>query len=293
MAPMTLEDFVARVEKIPTLPMVSHRILNMLEDEDVAFDALADVIEKDQALAVKILKIANSAFYGSFSKIDSIQYALMKLGLGEVKAILRAFSVHTFFSREVPEGFDRQRFWKHAIICSQVARYLGNYFKTGKDDSLFLSGLIHDLGKIIFDQYFHAEFLEIIDAVTNGGQTFSKAEKAIIGYTHYQVSAKLLQKWHFPGKVIMQVFYHHAPWNDTHYPTGSIIVYLANLLTKMSGYTCLETEPVMGLEEFAESKALEFVVKSGFDLDRQHLETLLQNIQEFIQSEGDNMLNFF
>ncbi len=293
MAPKTIDELVKKIDQIPTLPMVSNQIMNLLKDEKVSFKQLADVIEKDQALAVKILKLANSSFYGSFAQTSSIDRALMKLGLGEVKAIMYAFSIHNFFSQKTATGFDRSNFWKHAIICSQIARYLGNHFNMGKDDTLFLSGLIHDLGKIIFDQYFHEDFLQIIQYVNNHNENFSKAEKAILGFTHYQVAAKLLQKWQFPKKIIMQVFYHHAPWNDAEYSAGSIVIYLANILTKLAGYSCLNSEKTIDLDEFATSKAMEHIVKSGFDLDRAGLETLVNNIKEFISEERENMLRFF
>ncbi|MFZ5570438.1 MAG: HDOD domain-containing protein [Thermodesulfobacteriota bacterium] len=293
MAPKTVEELVKRIDQIPTLPMVSSQIMRLLEDENVSINKLSELIEKDQALAVKILKVANSSFYGSFSQTSSIDYAIMKLGLGEVKAILHAFSIHSFFSQKSPAGFDRAQFWKHAIICSQIARYLGTYFNMGKDDTLFLSGLIHDLGKIIFDQYFHDDFLQIIQLVNDHHESFSKAEKTVLGFTHYQVAAKLLQKWQFPKKIIMQVFYHHAPWNDANFSAGSIVIYLANILTKLAGYPCLESERPPDLNEFADSNAMAHIVKSGFDLDRASLETLVNNIREFISGESENMLRFF
>jgi len=288
-----MDELVKRIDEIPTLPIVSQKIMNLLNDENMSVKEIASVIEKDPALAVKILKIANSAFFGSISQISSIDYAVMRLGLGEVKFILQAFSIHRFFSENTPEGFDRTQFWKHSIICSQVARYLEQYFKLEKDDTLFLSGLIHDLGKIVFDQFFHDEFLKIIDHVRDNEETFSKAEKAVIGFTHYHVAAKLLQQWQFPKKVIMQVFFHHAPWNDNDFTTGSIIIYLANILTKLAGFACLPTEKAVDIEAFSNSNAMEFIIKSGFDLDQQSLRTLVSHIREYIVQETDNMLSFF
>jgi len=292
-APKTIDELVKKIDQIPTLPMISQQIMQLLDDKDASFKEIADLIEKDQALAVKILKVANSAFYGSFSQISSIDFALMKLGLGEVRSILYAFSVHHFFSQQESEGFDRTGFWKHSMICSQVARYLGQHFNIQKDDTLFLSGLIHDLGKIVFDQYFHEDFIRIVDHINTQHDSFSSAEKDIIGFTHYQVSAKLLQQWRFPKKVIMQVFFHHAPWNDNNYQTGSIIIYLANILTKIAGFPCLPSERELDPAQFADSKEMEFIIKSGFDLNHQILDNLVQHIQDIICNEGENTLGLF
>lgn len=287
------DEFIRRIDQIPTLPIVSQKIIALLEDENVSYKELAEIIERDQALAVRILKMANSTFYGSISQISSIDFALVKLGLGEVKNILHAFSIYNFFADDNLKGFDRNQFWKHSIICSQIAKYLGQYFNIEKDDSLFLSGLIHDLGKLIFDYYFHDAFLEVIDYIKAKNETFSASEKVIIGFTHYQVAAKLLQKWNFPKKVILQVFYHHSPWSDNSYSTSSIIIYLANILTKLTGYQCTSGEKEFDIKAFANSKAMEFIVKSGFDLNMEKLEVLTSNIKEFICDEKDNMLKFF
>jgi putative nucleotidyltransferase with HDIG domain len=293
MASKSLEQISEMVEQIPTLPVVSQKILSVLSDENVAMKEVASLIERDQALAVKILKVANSSFYGTLSKVSSIDHALVVLGIGEVRSILMAFSVHNFFSDSRGNGFDRTRFWMHSIICSQVAKYLARHFRLERDDTLFLSGLIHDMGKVVFDQYFHEDFLEILDYVGSKHESFSKAEKEIMGITHYQVAAKLLQKWKFPKKVIMNVFYHHAPWQDKNYGPTSIIIYLSDLFTKLAGYTCHPDEKKTALENFAGSKVMDYVVESGFDLDAATMEKMITQIQEFISIESKNVLSFF
>ncbi len=288
-----IERFIKEIEQIPTIPVISHELMNLLSDENASIKKLADVIEKDQAMTVKILKMANSAFYGTLGKVSSIDHALVILGIGEIKSILLAFSVRDFFKDAMSDSIDRNRFWKHAIICSQVAKYLARYFNLTTDDTLFLSGLIHDMGKVVFDQYFHEDFVNIVHFVDENHTTFSEAEKKILGITHYQVAAKLLQQWKFPQRVVMQVFFHHAPWHDRGDGSGSIVVYLANLLAKMAGYSCLESEKEITLSQFAPSKAMDFVVKSGFDLDGDSMEKLVHQIQEFISMEMGNVLSLF
>ena len=288
-----LDKLVRRIEQIPTLPIVSQKILLLLSDENVSLPKVASLIERDQALAVKILKVANSAFYGTLSKVSTIDHALVILGIEEVRSILLAFSIHNFFSDHRDGHFDRTRFWKHSVVCSQIAKYLARYFNVVRDETIFLSGLIHDMGKVVFDQYFHEDFLKIIEQVSSNGESFSHAEKQVLGITHYQVAAKLLQQWKFPEKVTMQVFYHHAPWHDKNYLTSSIIIYLANIFTKLAGYTCLENEKSITIDELARSKAMNFIVQSGFDLDEPTMHKLLQQIQEFLAEERDNMLRFF
>jgi putative nucleotidyltransferase with HDIG domain len=287
------DDLIERIETLPTLPILSQKIMQLAADDDASNKDLVNIIEKDQALAVRILKIANSSFYGFLSRVSSLEHALALLGLNEIKSIVLASSVHSFFTNGKKGPFDRTRFWKHAVICSQVAKYLGNQFKASDDDSLFLAGLIHDIGKVVLDEYFHDEFLQIIDVISSNHGTFSKAEKEVLGTTHYQIAAKLLKQWQFPQKVIMQVFYHHAPWYDKNYSAHSIIVYLANILTKLAGFSCHPDEQEMHPQEWSGTPEFDFVVKSGFDLDHETIKIFITHIQEFVLEESNNVLKLF
>jgi putative nucleotidyltransferase with HDIG domain len=291
--PNRIERYVQKIEQIPTLPIVSKQIMDLLGDEDVSVKKVGELIEKDQAMALKVLKIANSSFYGTLTKVSTIDHALVVLGLAEVKAILLAFSIHNFFYSN-NNGYERSRFWKHAIVCSQVARFLARHFRMAMDESVFLSGLIHDMGKVVFDHYFHEEFVRVVEHVNQHNGTFSTAEKEIMGITHYQVAAKLLQQWRFPEKVVTQVFYHHAPWYDKNHAVGSIIVYLANFLTKLAGYPCLLTEQAKaGKDGYLSPKIYDFIVKQGLDIDEQTIDHMLIQVRELLALERENVLSFF
>lgn len=287
------DKLVKRIKQIPTLPIISQKIMSIVGNENASFKELVQIISKDQALAVKILKVANSAFYGLLGRVSSLEHALVILGTDDVKYIVLGFSVQNFFSHGESDAFDRTRFWKHAIVCSQVAELLGRHFKTRDDGSLFLAGLIHDMGKVVLDQYCHEDFLQIIEHISSNNTTFSQAEKEILGTTHYQIAAKVLRQWNFPDKVIMQVLYHHAPWYDKNYGTNSIIIYLANIFTKLSGWSCHPDEKQIDPHAFATSSQIDFVIKSGFDLDYETIKSLTSQIQESISVEANNVMTLF
>jgi len=285
-----IDRVIKKIESLPTLPIISQKVIEIAGNENTSFKDLVSIIEKDQSLTLKILKVANSSFYSFLSKVTSLESALVKLGFNEVRSIVLGISVYRFFSDTNGNGFERKLFWEHAIICSQIAKYLNLHFRLPNDDSLFLSGLIHDMGKIVVDQYLHEEFVQIIEDLSTGETTFSKAEKKILGTTHYQISAKLLKQWKFPKKVIFQVLYHHAPWYAKDFEANSIIIYLSNILTKMAGYTCHPAEKRLTPEEFAKSAEMEYLNKSGFELDGEILKNLINNIREYIKDESDSVM---
>jgi len=293
MAENKINKYIRGIEQIDPLPIVSKKIVLLLADTNASTRKIVDLIENDPALSVKILKVANSAFYGTLSTVSSIDHALAILGINEIRAILLSISIRNFFLKKYEQSIDLNHFWIHSIICSQVAKYLSRCFKMPQNDTIFLSGLIHDIGKLVFDQYFHNEFIQITDYLAANKESFSKAEKAITGVTHYQVAAKLLQKWKFPEKVVMNVFFHHAPWHDSNGGVESALIYLANILTKMTGYTCHPAEKRLEVSQLVNSKAMKYLVQSGFDLDEDTIERLLNQIGEFIAAESQNVLNMF
>lgn len=287
-----LEKLILQINEIPTLPIVSQRIMEVAGNSNASFKEVARLIEQDQSLATKILRVANSPFYGILGRVDSIDHALAILGTKEVEAIVIGASVYSFFSDGEGKAFDRKRFWRHSIVCSQISKMLASHFNIHSNESIFLAGLIHDIGKVVIDQYLHADFLAIVNNVTTKHITFSAAEKIVLGTTHYQVAAKLLERWKFPKKVVTQVLYHHAPWYDRDEESGSILIYLANILTKMSGYACHPEERQLDLDEFCQSPQAAYVSKNGFEINRDAIQKLLTHIHESIASDNGGMLSF-
>lgn len=287
MLQLKLEALILTIEQIPTLPDTSAEILAIIDDDNTRIDTITQFIERDQALALQILKYANSPFFGTISTVSSVKHAVVVIGLGEVKSLLLAFTIQNFFSTSGKDEKNRKKFWKHSLICSHIANYLARSFQYKSDSTIFISALIHDIGKIVVDQYLHDEFAVVVDHVESNHSTFIEAEKEILGLTHYQIGAKLLQQWNFPHQVISQVYHHHAPWLDKNYRQGSTIIYLADILTKMTGYSCLAAEKELAIDQFARSKAMRLIREGGIDLDAEKLGGFLNNITELLGSNHD------
>ena len=286
-----IDYIVSQIEQIPTLPVVSKKIMELLHNDDVPLSRIAELIEQDLSIATRILKVANSPFYGTLNTVTSINHALAILGLTEVKGILAAISIKNFFPPDPKDSiFNREKFWEHSVICSQVAKLLARHYAIEDDGSLFLSGLIHDMGKVIFDVYFNNEFTQIVDHVAVKKVSFSKAEKTIMGVTHYQIAATVLQQWRIPHKIVCQVFYHHAPWQDKTYSTGSCLIYLANIFTKLAGYSASTFEEKLVVDQLISPNARNFLTKSGFALDTQTVESLLVQINQHITEDTHNVM---
>lgn len=286
MAKQNIEEIIATIEQIPPLPEVSAEIITAIDNDESSIKDITQLIEQDVSLAAQLLKVSNSPFYGTINRVSTIGHAVMILGLGEVKSLLLICAIQNFFKNSEGDQKTRKQFWQHSILCSQITRLLSRHFDCEKNDTLFISGLIHDLGKIVLDQYLHKDFRLVMTYLEQTRSTFSQAEKEILGVTHYQVAAKLLQQWNFPKQVIMQVFYHHAPWQDPNYTQGTAIIYLANILSKLAGYPCSAWEKEIDIEKFSKSKAIHLLDKVGFALNLEVLANILAQIKELLEQDG-------
>lgn len=279
-----VEALIATIDNLPPLPDISTSVMKALNEQEVSIIDITELIEKDIALATQILKVANSPAYGAVSTINTIQHAIMMLGLDEVRSLLLAFAVQEFFDTEEKDKALRKRFWTHSQVCSYTAVLLSHHFKQKDTSSFFLSGLIHDIGKLVIDQFMHAEFQTIIRHVEKHGSTLRDAEKEILGVSHYQIGGKLLRQWNFPEQVTMQVFRHHNPWKEPEFTAGTFIIFLADVLSKIAGFPFLETERQFTLDEFCKSKAMHMITTSGFDLNHATLDQFTLQIQDFAVS---------
>lgn len=287
---------VKQIETIPPLPMVARQVMALLQDDATPMNKLAEIIEKDISLATRLLTLANSPFYGTLGKVSSIDHAMVLLGLNEVRAVLMALSVHNFFSarQDASKGGavdNKRNLWRHAIVSSQTAKMLANHFKVQGADAIFLAALLHDVGKVAMESFQPAAYEKVTNTVQQQGCTFSKAEQQVLGATHYQVGAKLLQQWRFPGRIILPVFFHHAPWHAKEFGNEAAFVYLANVLTHMAGYPTMREESATDAQQFAVSDKCLFLVRSGFDLDAQLIERLVEQIRIFL-GENPQLLGF-
>ncbi len=276
-----VDTLITTIDNLPPLPAISASVMAALNRDEVSIIEVTELIETDIALATQILKVANSPAYGAINTISTIQHAIMMLGLAEVHSLLLVFAVQKFFNQEAEDVELRRRFWTHSQICSYTAVLLNRHFKFGDTSAFFLAGLIHDIGKLVVDQYLHDEYQKIITEIKTNRTSYTEAEKSILGVTHYHIGAKLLQHWRFPKQLTMQIFLHHAPWKDSHFTSGSFIIFLANILTKLAGHPCLEEEKQLTIEEFCQSKAFHLLNKNGFEINRILLDNFLIQIKEF------------
>ncbi len=204
---------LSAIGEIATLPEVTVKIIEIVEDPRSTARDLHEVIKHDPALSVKVLKVVNSAFYGLPGQIASIDRAIILLGLSAVKNIAIAASIARLFKGgRLSEEFSAADLWRHSLGVGVACRSIANRtYHPVQPDEVFVAGLIHDMGILVERQAFPDLLTELITQYGNGEEDFLELERRIIGADHQAFGTGLTTKWKFPRHLRAAVGFHHNP----------------------------------------------------------------------------------
>ena len=213
---MSIFSKLSQIKELPSLPEVLVKVRALINSDDAGAKELAKIIEQDPAISSTILKTANSAYYNiSRRQIDSISEAITRVGFNEVQKITVAISVIKQFSGDA-RILDYQKFWSHSIAAASLVSYIADICEKWDSRSvrehIYMSGLLHDIGILILDQFFHNEFAIIAKRALDEGKTFLQIEETLTQKeSHAFIGGALLEIWKNSQETISAVRFHHTP----------------------------------------------------------------------------------
>lgn len=236
MGKMTLSELVEHVDEIPMFSESVKRILDIVEDKNADAKAIEREIMKDQSFTVKVLRLANSAFFGARRKINTVSEAIVLLGLQAIKSMVFASTVGTVMVKELPGyALDKEELWKQSQTCAITARIVAKKAKYSKPDVAYTAGLLHDIGKVILDVYLSSEYKLVQEKVDSGEYPFEAVEEEVLGFNHGQVGARIAKKWRLPEELVESIALHHNPTEGELDPKLVAITHVADGLVMMMG----------------------------------------------------------
>lgn len=211
--PQTLvNDAVASISQIATLPEITLKIIELVENPRSTAQDLHQVIGHDPALVARILKVVNSAFYGLPGQIGSINRAIVLLGLNAVKNIVIAASLAKLFrGGRVGPNFSAKDLWTHSVAVGVLSKMIVSKINNMLPDEAFLAGLIHDLGILVELQALREPLVELVERAAYEEIRYVDLERQIIGADHQAFGAGLTARWKFPRSFSYVTGYHHQP----------------------------------------------------------------------------------
>ncbi|MBN2418842.1 MAG: HDOD domain-containing protein [Deltaproteobacteria bacterium] len=199
--------------QLPTLPVVVEKILSMARQDNSSAKDLAELISRDQAISNKILRLSNSAYYGMMKEIDSVPRAITIIGFNEVISLTIGMSVISAFSRgngEPVKNFNMKGLWIHSLGCAFAAKKTAKKLGIMQAEQIFISGLLHDMGKVIFAIYFPGDYTATYEYTKENEIDLFKGEKLMLGIDHAVLSGLLMERWNFPDSILIPARYHHS-----------------------------------------------------------------------------------
>jgi len=219
-----LDNLIRQVQDLPSLPIAVTRVMQLTNDPKAGLSDVAHALASDQGLAARVLKLANSAYYGSSRRIGTVSEAVVILGMRTTRNLTLATSCQDMLEREVQGYFlPRGALWRHSLACAAAAQNLARRAHFRGTEEAFVAGLLHDIGKVVMSAYLKAEFAQVLTRVAKGRLTFSDAEREVLGFDDAEVGARLLERWNLPSTLVTAVRYHHAPSQAPESPLAALV----------------------------------------------------------------------
>ncbi|MCX7879798.1 MAG: HDOD domain-containing protein [Ignavibacteria bacterium] len=269
---MLILEKLLEIQEIATLPSVTAKILQQIEDDNVDIRNVAQTIETDAPLTAKVLKVANSAIYGLRTPVASISQAIITIGLNRLANIVIGVSI---FSRFMIKGQSQvkqlmEKFWMHSASTGIISKALLGKVGRNFRELEFVGGLLHDFGKLILMQYKLSDYLKVIDMITNNVVLDVEAEKSIFGVDHLEVGYFIAQRWKLPPQIINTIGYHSKLNRLKEDNVLASVVRFADLLCEIWGADFFEGQRIIKFEEEQSWKNLveHFPELSNMDIEK-------------------------
>ncbi len=225
------QEIEQSIEAIQPIPQVALKILRLIEEEEYDIKALTAEIRKDQVISAKTLKLCNSVMFAGTKKIESLDHALVYIGLQALVKLVISASVDDYFSH-ASSGYSlcKGGLFHHAVGTAIISEKLAVLTGLVKPGLAYTAGLLHDIGKVVLDQYVNSAYPLFYRKLSDESCSFAETETAVLGVNHTQIGNALARKWDFPESLIDVIRFHHRPEDALRNAALTHIVYLADLL---------------------------------------------------------------
>lgn len=195
--------------QLPTLPAVAMKLLELARDPETEFKDVIDVVKADPAITTKILKAANSSFFGFKSPVTSIERAVPLLGTTVVTTLALSFSLVDAAMASGPLAQHYTAYWKQSIVQAVAAEVLAEHYAKTLSSDCFLTGLLLDLGRLAILKTASQDYLPVLVEWESQGGSLPELERGRLGIDHVSIGTALMQQWKLPAKLIDAVLRHH------------------------------------------------------------------------------------
>ncbi len=234
---LALSKIMMKINNLPALPYITNRVIELTDNPKSSPREICDVICQDQVLASKVLKLVNSVYYGLPRKVATVTEAITILGMQTLRTVVIGASVYkTLNDVRTRRATNPELIWRHAAVCAVSAKALAGTLGVTHKEYAFMAGLLHDIGKMIFNSFMRDEYSKVLDLLDKG-YFVTDAEKQVLGITHAEIGGFVAEKWSLPVVLVEPISFHHDPLHPCRNPELVQTVYLADIVCGMAGFS--------------------------------------------------------
>jgi putative nucleotidyltransferase with HDIG domain len=227
---------IARSENLGSPPEIVNSVLKAISEEDTSGRVIERLIERDPAMTAKVLRAANSAYYGC-NNVPTVGRAISVLGLTTVRSMILSVAYGQMMtSRGQAKSFDKNACWRHSLAVATAARIIGKMRMPMKSEELYAAGILHDVGMLVLDRFAPEQLDESIRLAFDANTNLHEAERRVLGFDHAAVGALLAEKWSLPPIITDAVQYHSEPLMSTDQLQTTCIVATSDQLADQFGF---------------------------------------------------------
>lgn len=241
-----ITELVQGVGDLVTLPDVFIRINQLVDSPNSSAVDIAQAVSQDPAFTVRLLRVANSPYYGFSSSIDTVAKAVSIIGTSQIRNLALSTAIASSFSGLSNKLVSMDNFWRHSLYCGLAARKLAVLAGKCDAEAVFTAGLLHDIGELVIfnrlPQQAQASLLQVLDSADE--LPLYQAEQQTMGFDHAQLGGELARQWKLPPMLEECIEYHHDIQSARRYPRETALVHIANILAQMAEVQTLDRDDV-------------------------------------------------
>ena len=227
----TPQEIVNGVDKLVSLPEVCFMVNDLVNDPNVNIKEIGSVISQDPDLTARLLKLVNSSYYGFSKPVDTVSRAILMVGLRELQHMVWASSAVETFNDIPPNDANMASFWRHSIFTAVSARILARECNVLHPERLFVSGLLHDIGRLLILQKLPEEAIQIINIQRAcPARKLCEIENEILGFDHAELGKVLCESWQLPDSLSVAIGHHHTPEFNGEHELEIALLHVANVM---------------------------------------------------------------
>jgi diguanylate cyclase (GGDEF)-like protein len=280
----TLLERVLASDSLPSVPVVAANMLALSRDPDVDFSRLEKVMSADPALVAKLLRMSNSAYFASRNKITTINEAIVRIGLKITHMTVLSFGLESQIKPKIPESFEIDQFWRHALTTAVSARIVAERIRPAKRDDAFAAGILQDVGILALQCAVPDRYAKILESRRAHPTTrIEEVEQRVLGFTHARVGSELLRNWGIPEEVYGPIRFHHDPDSGTTLGASPGTIWLARVLLLCSKISHLFYSKARGIIHMT----IAGEAKEQFNLTHEVLDDILEQVAHDVRQFCD------